>query len=282
MATITLHKNIRHQVRKAARKQIRAMMPHADDDTEETVHRLRVGCKKMRAFLHLIRPSLRSKSLYRRQKGFYREIARDYAAGRDHIVLDTLITTLLEEGYPDDPAITALQRTFSEPHADAHALDEQFERTCRQLKAAAQSVNAFRLKKKGRKAFKPGLKSGYRTARKRGRTVLNHPDDASIHEWRKSVKRHLYQMKLLWKNGDCHTRRYVDGLDELASILGDDHDLAMLKLHTKALEGVSTTRLLETIAARQRQLRRRAKRIHSRLFCQRPKQFVATAYREFS
>lgn len=51
----------------------------------------------------------------------------------------------------------------------------------------------------------------------------------AFHEWRKRVKYHGYHCRLLRRAWDAPMKARRDEIDDLASILGDHHDLAVMK-----------------------------------------------------
>ena len=75
----------------------------------------------------------------------------------------------------------------------------------------------------------PGFKRSYRRGRKAMRAVDEAPSDGGFHEWRKRAKDHRYHLELLrdlWPAQIKARRAEVRALGEL---LGDDHDLTVLR-----------------------------------------------------
>jgi CHAD domain-containing protein len=73
-----------------------------------------------------------------------------------------------------------------------------------------------------------GLRRGYRQARKGMRNALSARQSAAFHEWRKRVKDHWYQSKVIENVWPAAMTAQNSSLHELSRILGRHHDLAML------------------------------------------------------
>jgi hypothetical protein len=118
---------------------------------------------------------------------------------------------------------------------------------------------------------------GYRRARKAMVRVQRNPEDAGFHAWRRRVKDHWYQVRLLeGLTPAAHAR--ARRLKRLETLLGNDHNLVLLRttiLNTRARFGRdrATVLVLGCIATYQATLRGRALRLGHRLFSRRPKVF---------
>ena len=76
--------------------------------------------------------------------------------------------------------------------------------------------------------MREGAKRGYRRARQEMENVAAEPEDLRFHAWRRRVKDHWYQMRLIeGLNGRAHAR--VRQLNQLQTWLGDDHNLVVLR-----------------------------------------------------
>lgn len=79
------------------------------------------------------------------------------------------------------------------------------------------------------RALRGGLKRTYRRGRTGRKRAFAAPTTERLHEWRKRVKYHWYHVRLLqnvWPEPMKVRRRE---LKVLADLLGDDHDLAVLR-----------------------------------------------------
>ena len=102
-------------------------------------------------------------------------------------------------------------------------------------------------------AFEPallaiGITDGYRRARR----AFPQDDESSaeeIHAWRKRVKIHMFQLRLLTPRWPGLLHALVDELDNLGEALGKHHDLAMLRA-SLARDGHLTETMATTLDAR--------------------------------
>jgi CHAD domain-containing protein len=160
----------------------------------------------------------------------------------------------------------------------------------------------------GMAVAEPGLRRIYRQGRRRYlRAALAGGDRTrAMHEWRKRVKDLRHAAEILDRSppgGGQHARhgrlgrrgertrgragrqaarihRLARRADALGELLGEDHDLAVLaervRTDTALVLGRGARKtLLQLIARRRRQLRRRALRQGERIYRRRPKAFVA-------
>ena len=108
-------------------------------------------------------------------------------------------------------------------------------------------------------------------------SVHMNPEDAGFHTWRRRVKDHWYQVRLL-EGLNAAVRARARRLKQLETLLGDDHNLVLLRatiLSAPARFGRdrATVLILGCIAEYQAALRSRALRLGHRLFIRRPKVF---------
>ena len=102
-------------------------------------------------------------------------------------------------------------------------------------------------------------------------------EDVRFHEWRRRVKNHWYQMRLVEGiNGKAHRR--VRRLKQLQEWLGDDHNLvvlrsAILEAPHQFGQARAVAAILGCIEAHLAALRRRAVRRGGQLFARKPASF---------
>jgi hypothetical protein len=122
------------------------------------------------------------------------------------------------------------------------------------------------------------FRQSYRRTRKAMADVLEDPKPALFHEWRKRVKTHWSQARLL---DDDSAKK----LHNLSTILGDHHDLAvidqLLRLSPEAYGNpILVLRFLTLVAERMRDLETRAAVLGHDLFSRRgPKRAERDALR---
>ncbi|MGH6866114.1 MAG: CHAD domain-containing protein [Methyloceanibacter sp.] len=78
-------------------------------------------------------------------------------------------------------------------------------------------------------ALAKGLRRCYRETRKSFKTAFQTQEDEDLHEWRKGVQYHWRQMQLLAPCWPSELTARAEAARSLSQILGDDHDIAMLR-----------------------------------------------------
>ena len=137
-----------------------------------------------------------------------------------------------------------------------------------------KKVEKYILKKNGSKALDEGLKKGYKKAQKLQKRAYKTQKDKDFHQWRKWVKYHWYQICLIEKNKKCILGMRTHGLKKLAKILGDEHDLSVLKSYLQNVKYKNKVDFIKHIKQEQDILRTKAKKIGDRLFCKKKKKFI--------
>ncbi|HVZ30262.1 MAG TPA: CHAD domain-containing protein [Asticcacaulis sp.] len=188
---------------------------------ETAVHDIRVACKKIRAYLRLMRDGL-GEVRFDLENRTFRDLARLFRAFRDRQTEPKTLAGL----QPSDSSAAEVVRQQLEAHPTGN-LSGTF--------TAARSIA-----KKARGRFVDGklepdafsLKAAYQHSYGRVRKAFDrarrHPGTARLHEWRKQVKAFGYQIKLLKKTWPEQVKLWTAEFDALAQKLGDDHDLAVL------------------------------------------------------
>ena len=128
-------------------------------------------------------------------------------------------------------------------------------------------------------AMKPGLRRIYRRGRKRMRTARREPTTENLHEARKRVKDLWHATQIVRPAAPKKLKRLSRRFHDLADLLGDDHDLAVLReyveRHPQAFDDDASRRALLAVLDRRREaLQRDALKLGKRLYAQPPKRFV--------
>ncbi len=251
-------------------------------DIPKEVHEARKCLKRVRALLRLGREGL-GEEVFQAENTRFRTIAGRLSSARDdHVVIETLVQ--LEATADDDEARAALRRaraailqTRTAEDTAGRAVDPatlsevQAELTC-----ALEGFRDLKLSPKGAPTLVAGLVRVYRRGRKGLLTAYATGNDEDFHTLRKAVQAHWRHMALLTRLWPQMFSARVEAARELSQILGDDHDLALLKtriaaLDAEALSDVENDALLALILARQDMLRRLAKPRGIMLFAAPPK-----------
>lgn len=201
---------------------------------DEGIHEARKSIKKIRALVELAQPAL-GRDKERRKKRF-RNIGRDLSELRDAGALLELVKQLARTFHAKSAAAisrgVASQKTELEERLDK----EKVLRTAvKKLKASADKEQAWPLKNSFR-SLEPALKAVYRAGRRSFRELDQQDREnnnqvvtsEAFHQFRKLVKTHLYQLRLLAECWTAELKTRERQLDDLQTWLGDDHNLVVL------------------------------------------------------
>ncbi|HEX7279762.1 MAG TPA: CHAD domain-containing protein [Solirubrobacterales bacterium] len=245
-------------------------------DRTEAVHGARKDMKKLRTLLRLLRDQLPAR-VYEEERERYRGAGRALAASRDaEVKLWTL--ERLDEGAEDLPreATESWRQILARDcEAAANTADSGFAEAVTSIEAGLAGIESWPLKDKGWKTIGPGITRVYRRGRREMRTAAADPSEANVHQWRKRVKDLRYTLELLEKAWSVPLAASADEAHHLTDLLGDHHDLAMLRedLHQRRLGEEETRGLEAAIDARQEELAAAAIDLGHRLYAERPKDF---------
>ena len=261
----------------AALEQLRR---EAKVDVASAVHGARKDLKKLQSLLRLVRADL-GKERYRAERRRYRDAARPLSGPRD---AEVKLTTLngLRERYPEEvPATDGLRQALEDERermagGQAADLEQRLEQAAETIAAGGADIDAWELASDDFELFRAGLERSYGRGRDALRALGDSPSDAAVHEWRKRVKDLWYQLRLLrpiWPDG---MKGAISAADELADLLGDHHDLAVLieDVSARASGGAGSDTWLFLARRRQRELLEQALPLGERLYAEKPKQFA--------
>jgi CHAD domain-containing protein len=96
------------------------------------------------------------------------------------------------------------------------------------VRAFIESIDEWELGT-GWDAIEPGLRRVYRDGRRALRRAREHDDPEALHTLRKRCKDLQYQLGLLRDVWSPVVGAYSDAARELGKLLGDDHDLVVLR-----------------------------------------------------
>ena len=272
-------------VRRVAVEQVEAALGEVANpelDRGETVHQVRKRCKKLRGLLRLVRPVLGK--TYAEENAWYRDAARPLSGVRDAESVIEAFDELLSwkkaqvDGSRAETVREALvtrRQRIAEQQTD---LDERLAAFASRMGEGRARVESWSLDADGFKAIAGGLEETYRRGREAMRAAYDEGTPESFHEWRKRVKYGWYHHRLLvdvWKPVlDVRRELY----SELSDLLGDDHDLVVLRQTLEAdppqfggWENVDP--LLGVIERRRRKLQEQAGKLGARLYAEKPKAF---------
>lgn len=250
----------------------------------EAIHEARKSIKKIRAVLRLLHDPLGP--LYQAENVRLREAAHRLSALRD---VDATGATLraLQQRHPDlvtPDIVQGIESGLCHRAAEAKATAREAVDLARAAIAGSSRCVPDEVGAAGtRRAVRAGMTRGYRRARRAMVGIGVDADPALVHLWRRREKDHWYHVRLFegLHAGACALARQ---LGRLETLLGDDHDLAVLRSLILADprqfgDARSTTLVLGTIDVDQVSLRTQALPLGRGLFARRPRAFRGTVDR---
>ena len=196
---------------------------HTDEEFGAAVHETRKSLKRLRAIVRLARDEL-GDDLYRRENSTFRDAGRRLAGARDgQVLLEAL--DALGERYPDE----APPARFDRFRAMLAGQRTAAKRRLREGDAIAEVVSELRAARdRVPDGLAPGLGRIYRRARREYRDARREPGTESLHELRKRVKDLSYAGQVVRPVAPKKMRRIARRAHQLSSVIGEDHDLAIL------------------------------------------------------
>jgi CHAD domain-containing protein len=274
-------------VRRIARGQLELARDELDGTPKrkqpKAVHEARKRIKRLRACVRLARDAI-GEDTYERENDALRATARKLAAGRDAQVLLETIDALAERFADELPerSTSALRERLEDERERARPSGRDDEDVAAVLQALRQSyarVPAWTFQDDDFSALSPGLRRIYERGRKRMRTALDDPSPENLHEWRKRVKDLWHATQILRAARPKRLKRLSKRAHALADLLGDGHDLSLLRdyadAHPECFEDEDSRQaLLAVIDRRAAVLREDALDCGRRLYEPSPKRFV--------
>jgi CHAD domain-containing protein len=243
------------------------------------IHGARKDLKKLRAVLRMIRDEL-AKDLFKAENRRYRDAGRLLSGTRDaEVKLETLeaLRSRFEDDLPDDVSRweEILQRERDEM-VDA-AVGETVDRVGEAVRVIARGrdrIGKWPFRTDSWKLVGPGLSTAYKQGRWAMERTLADPQAENVHEWRKRAKDLWYQLRIVAEAWPPLLGETADQAHELADLLGDHHDLAVLKEDLVSRQEVGEKKTFKTlIGRRQEELLASALEIGRRLYAEKPTAF---------
>lgn len=247
-------------------------------DSAEGIHGARKDLKKLRTVLRLLRGSL-PKSLYRKENRRYRDAGRALSASRDaEVKLQTILALCeREEGLPADPV--ASWRRILERDRDAAtdtlAGDRAIAEAVELIEGGLGEIGSWGVRGDSWDVIEEGVRRTYRDGRRAMRSAAANPHAGEFHQWRKRSKDLWYETRLLSEAWPGPLEALAEEAHRLAELLGDHHDLAVLRedLGERRLGEGETAVLADAIDAAQEELAASAFGLGHRLYAEPPKRY---------
>ena len=221
-------KSVEKAVRRIAAERLETSRLLFDDTTlarDTLVHELRKNVKKTRALLRLVRPHFKG---FERENAALRDAARLISDLRDADVLGVNLTRIAEK--TDIPAdrIAALHARLAPAVTTAFTPEDRLNAHREAIAAVEGRIGKWKISGDGFEALRPGLERSWDAARSAMRKALSDPSGEALHHWRKRVKDHWYQTRLLAPIWPEMMTPHSATADTLGETLGDARDLAFL------------------------------------------------------
>jgi len=277
------------------RKSVRRIVSKQMEDTEveltathkgprdEIVHEVLKHFKKIRAVLRLVRPVIGEKT-YRDENICFRDAARPLTEVRDaRILIETLdaLTKHFQEhiaGRSFRSVRKALQENLRAVRK--RVLDEQnsFTVVAETVRQALERVVNWPEVPNRWLAVGQGLQDTYRRASAAYQEAAANTTVETLHEWRKQVKYLRYQLEILRPLWPERLDELASEADKMGDLLGDDHDLAVLRqmlMDPDHFEDDADGEMLLALIDRRRdEVEQEAMLLGERFFQDRPREFA--------
>jgi CHAD domain-containing protein len=273
-------KGVRRLARAQIDKALDGLTGRDGTDPEEVVHDARKRFKRVRAVIRLARGGL-GRRLADREDTRFRDAGRPLSEVRDAGVLVQAFDGLVE-GRPESisPVREVLLRRKREVCRRVLEERDALAKVARTIEEARSDVKRWGVAGDDWDALEGGLGRIYRRGRRAFREASEAPTDESLHELRKRVKDLWYVMDILKPIRPGYTEGRGEEAHRLADLLGDDHDLAVLR---QALSGsadmpcdcAAVEEILPLIDRRRAELQRDAFALGQGIYVERPRDFVA-------
>jgi CHAD domain-containing protein len=222
----------RDEVRRIGRDQVeRGLEELQDPDLHAAVHRVRKRGKKVRALLRLVRPD--APELYQHENAAFRDATRRVAADRDAAVTletyDALVGRFVDAAGSHGSAPVREALVERRDAVLGEDLNGRLEALRGDLEAALERLETWEIEGEGFDVVAGGLAKTYDRASERMEAAYDQRTSEAFHEWRKRVKYHRYHVRLLQDVWPTVMKARRKQLHELSDLLGDDHDLAVLR-----------------------------------------------------
>jgi CHAD domain-containing protein len=247
----------------------------AEVDQADAIHGARKDMKKLRTVLRLLRDEL-PQDLYDEEMQCYREAARALSSARDaEVKLATLDDLAGRTGELPDEAVEAWRQILARDREAVVNTGADPEEVVDRLEAGLARIEGWRLEADSWAMIGSALQRSYRRGRRAMREAEKDPSEENFHQWRKRAKDLWYELRLLSGTWSETLVPFADEVHRLSDLLGNHHDLAVLRADLRERRlGKEETRLLEAaIEARQTDLAREAFGLGHRLYAERPKAF---------
>jgi CHAD domain-containing protein len=252
-----------------------------EDDGGEAVHEARKALKRLRTLLRLSRDQI-GKQRYRHENVVFRDTGRALSGTRDsRVLLDTLDS--LTERYAGglrEGLWSRLRNSLSEAAEQSSTVEPNHARDLIGVLSDARTrVETWPLPDDGgQAAFAGGFARVYSRGRRAYRAARSDQTSDALHELRKRAKDLWHATQLLEPVCPEQMKELKRDAHHVSDLLGEDHDLAILRehatRHSELLTAVELELLTAVITQRQHSLRREGLTCAGELYRQKPRRVL--------
>lgn len=280
----SLRKGIRRLAKKRLEDALEQMTGKQQENRDEAVHEARKSFKKLRALLRLVRPEI-GEPTYQAENTSFRDAARPLTEVRDAKILIDVLDNLVEHfkdhvGGQSFPEVRKALKT-NRRAVRKRVLDEEkaSSKVAREVRKAMKRVNAWADVPDKWSGIGAGLEDVYRDALDAFTEASKDPTIEKLHEWRKQSKYLRYQLQVIHPLWPARLQELTDEVDYLGNVLGDDHDLAVLRRmvssNREQFDNEGEVEMLVALIDRRRtELEQEAMLFGRRFFQEAPKDFA--------
>jgi CHAD domain-containing protein len=289
---LKVNEDVRTGLRRCAIEQldraIRELSERIGEDPVAAVHNARKAIKKERSLLRLARGTMPA-TLRRQENAALRDAARVLSTARDAEVMLATVDELSERYTGQLP-----ESTFQEVRAQLEDLRDAQRRqligsalgarAVQELGAVRLRADDWTLRRGGWRALEPGLERAYRDGRRAFRRARRHRSADTLHTARKRVKDLWYLERLLTPACGPTIAGQAKDAHRLSDLLGDDHDLAVLRTaltRGRVRAAADLDGLVALIDHRRDELQREAIHLGERVYAEPPGAFVRRVKRSW-
>lgn len=255
----------------------RAVLGDPDLPREAAIHLTRRGLKRVRSLWAVLDPLPGANRDGRIRQ--VRDTGRLLAATRDADVMAAEAERLLQRAEAASrPAAEHLFRHCAERARHAHLDTPPFDVVAARLRACEADARSLPTSFAGGSLLVDALVSSYRRGRRDWREIEDGAGGEALHDWRKRVKQRRHLSAIVPVETSVTTRSIQEDLDRLGEILGEEHDLAVMKdrieTDPELIAGEEgRDDLLDLLARRRRKLRKAALEFGDELYGLRTRAF---------
>ncbi len=276
-------KSVKRLVHKQVDKAVKAL--GQSDKLDEAIHDTRQRFKRVRALLRLVRDEL-GEEVYRQENRCFRDAARPLTEVRDAVVLVGTLEKLVDHFAGDIAAnsFAQMREVLLANKIAVHQRVVEEEDAISTVTAAVESARSrirdWSIAHEGWAAVEPGLKRVYRRACRAHAAAFTHPSAENMHEWRKQTKYLWHQFQVLEPICPKVMKELCNQAHQLSQLLGDDHDLSVLRQKVAAdPQAFGGTAKIESLAGlierRRLELARDAFLLAERVYGDKPNRLVS-------